>query len=208
MDKSAKFWDRQAKDFGAHAGDIKLDENLDFLHTLNYLTPDDAVLDYGCGAGVVAAGIADRVKQIQAIDVSSAMVEVARGYAAERGIENIDFAQATIFDEWLEKESFDVVMAFRVLHVVADPGAAVRRIGELLRPGGHFISVSACMGDWNPVLRVLVSLAAKLPLLPSGVNVFSLRELEAMLTAAGLEIVERERLDDKLPHYYVVARKL
>ena len=207
MDKSAKFWDRQATEFGEHEHDIHLDENKDFVSTLKYLNSSDVVLDYGCGAGVVARGIADKVKEIQAIDISSEVIEVARGKAIERGIENIDYAQGTIFDERFDKESFDVVLAFRVLHVLEDPRAAIRRAGELLKPGGRLISVSACMGDWNGALRMLMFLLTRLRIVPRSISVFSLSELEAMMTGESLEIVECEKMDDRQPHYYIVARK-
>ncbi len=207
MSRIEKFWDRQAKGFGKSENEIHLNENKDFTSTLKYLNSSDVVLDYGCGAGVVARGIADKVKRIQAIDISSEMIKIARGKAIEQGIENIDYAQATIFDERFEKESFDVVLAFRVLHVLENPRAAIRRIGELLKPGGRFISVSAIMGDWNVALRLLMLLLIRLRRIPRIISVFSLRELEAMMTGEGLEIVERERMDDREAHYYIVARK-
>jgi len=146
MDQSEKFWDKQAKNFAKHEQNIKLNENKDFVNTLKYLNINDVVLDYGCGAGIVSHAIADKVKEIQAIDISPKMIEVANRKANQLNIENINFAQATIFDERYQKESFNVILAFRILHVLEDTQAVMRRINELLKPWGWFISVSACMG--------------------------------------------------------------
>ena len=95
------------------------------------------------------------MKEIHAIDISSKMIEVAKRNASERNIENINYAQATIFDDRYQKESFNVILAFRILHMLEDIQAFIRRINELLRPGGTFISVSACMGDKKTLLSIL-----------------------------------------------------
>jgi 2-polyprenyl-3-methyl-5-hydroxy-6-metoxy-1,4-benzoquinol methylase len=54
--------------------------------------------------------------------------------------------QATIFDTRLKEETFDVILAFGILHLLKDFPKAIRRINELLKPGGWFISSTACMG--------------------------------------------------------------
>ena len=69
------------------------------------------------------------------------MIEAARAKAVERKIENIDFAQATLFDERFERGFFDVVLAFNILHLLKHNQQAIGRITELLKPGGLFIRV-------------------------------------------------------------------
>ena len=94
MDQSEKFWDKQAKNIAKHEQNIQLNDNKDFVNTLKYLNINDMVLDYGCGAGIVSHAIADKVKEIQAIDISSKMIEVAKRKANQLNIENINYAQA------------------------------------------------------------------------------------------------------------------
>ncbi|MCZ8488391.1 methyltransferase domain-containing protein [Vibrio lentus] len=48
------------------------------------------------------------------------MVEAAKNKAANNNIENVHFAQATIFDNEYN-ESFDVIFAFNMLHTVGNP---------------------------------------------------------------------------------------
>jgi 2-polyprenyl-3-methyl-5-hydroxy-6-metoxy-1,4-benzoquinol methylase len=52
------------------------------------------------------------VKKVHGIDISSKMIEIAKRKTIERKTPNLDFAQGTIFDERLEKGSFDVILAF------------------------------------------------------------------------------------------------
>jgi len=207
MDKSEKFWDKQAKDFADHEHHTQLSENKDFITTLKYLNIDDTVMDYGCATGIISNAIADKVKEIHAIDISSKMIEIAKSKANARHIDNIHYAQATIFDERYRKESFNVILAFRILHMLEDIQAVVRRINELLKPGGTFISVSACMGDKKTLLGILVFLASKLRIVPQHINLFKLPELQGIITGEGFQIVEHERMDDTVPHYCIVAKK-
>ena len=207
MDKAEKFWDKQAGDFTDHEEHTQLSVNKDFITTLKYLNIDDTVLDYGCATGIISNAITDKVKEIHAIDISSKMIEIAKRKAGERHIDNIHYAHTTIHDERYQKESFNVILAFRILHMLENPQAVVRRINELLKPGGTFISVSACMGDKGTLLGMLVSLASKMRIVPLHINLFKLPELQGIITGGGFRIVEYEKMDDKVPHYCIVARK-
>ncbi|MFC2035395.1 class I SAM-dependent methyltransferase [Chloroflexota bacterium] len=206
--KSEKFWDRQVKVFTDQEQRTQLNENKDFRTTLKYLNIDDTVLDYGCATGIISNAIADKVKGIHAIDISSKMIEIAKRKAGERHIDNIHYAHATIFDEIYQKESFNVILAFRILHMLEDIQEIMHRIHELLKTGGIFISVSACMGDKRSLLSILVFLASKMRIVPQHINYFKLLELQGIITSAGFHIVEYEQMDDNIPHYCIVARKL
>ena len=208
MDKLEKFWDKQAGSLTKKNHDIQLTENKDFVMTLKYLNIDDIVLDYGCGGGIVSIGIADKAKEIHAIDVSSKIIEIAKANAAESNIDNINYAQATIFDEKFQNESFNVILAFRILHVLEGVQMVIRRINELLKPGGVFVSVTTCAESQKALLGIIAFLARKLKLLPLQINMFKLPELQGLLTGEGFEMVECEKLDDKIPTYCIVARKI
>ena len=84
MDKTEKFWDRQAEEWDIGDDVIDIEGNRDYQMTLKYLDKDAEVLDYGCGGGVVAISIADKVKAIHATDVSAKMIEVAKENAARQ----------------------------------------------------------------------------------------------------------------------------
>lgn len=208
MDELGKFWDKQAGGYAKKEHDIQLTENKDFITTLKYINKDDIVLDYGCGGGIVAIGISDEAKEIHAIDISSEMIETAKANAAGLNIDNINYAQATIFDKRFQGESFNVILAFRVLHVLEDVQSVVCRINELLKPGGVFISVTTCMGSLKAIFSPLVFLARKLKILPIQISILKLSELQGLLTNENFEIIEYEKMDDKIPTYCIVARKM
>ncbi len=167
MAKPEKFWDRSASTYDDS------EPNTDPLHikaveaAKKYLDAGDVVLDYGCATGTTAFEIADRVKEVHGIDISSRMIELAKRKAGERPVENVDFAQATIFDEGLKKESFDAILTFNVLHLLEDPQKAMQRLSELLKPGGTIISSTACMGENRAsFMSVLLFLVMKIGIIP------------------------------------------
>jgi len=105
MDKSEKFWDKQAKDFTDHEQHTNLSGNKDFMTTLKYLNIDDTVLDYGCATGIISNAIADKVKEIHAIDISSKMIEIAERKAGERNIGNINGRQPFSMEDIIKNHS-------------------------------------------------------------------------------------------------------
>ena len=136
------------------------------------------------------------------------MIEIARSKAGKLGIDNVHYAQALIFDDRYKKETFDVILAFRILHILEDIEAVIRRINRLLKPGGVFISVTTCMGWYKVVLGIPAFLLRKLRILPFHINFFALSDIQKVLSAGGFEIVEYEKMDDKVPTYCIVARKI
>ncbi len=207
-EKSARFWDRQAKSFTKQEQNVELSENKDYKTILKYLDINDTVLDYGCATGIVSNVIADKVNEIHAIDISPKMIEIAKTKASEFGIKNIHYTPATIFDEIYEKESFNMIYAFRILHMLEDLPAVIRRINELLKPGGIFISVSTCMGSLKLLFSPLAFLLRKTRIVPLHINFFTLSELQGIISAEGFQTVEHEKMDDRVSCYCIVARKL
>jgi len=53
--------------------------------------------------GTAAIEIAGSVTTVKGIDISSKMIEAAKGKTVERKVKNIDFVQTTIFDEKFKK---------------------------------------------------------------------------------------------------------
>ncbi len=208
MAKPEKFWDRSASTYD----DNEPSSDPTHIRTVEaakkYLDVSHVVLDYGCATGTVAFEIADQVKEVHGIDISSKMIEAAKRKAGERKVKNVDFAHATIFDERLKKESFDVILAFNVLHLLEDPQKAVQRINELLKPGGLIISSTACMGENRAsFMSVLLFLVMKIGIIPS-IKFFTVSELEDAIANGNLQIVEAESLTRNPTSYFVVAKKI
>ncbi len=199
------FWDWRARPFDKQAQEDK--ENDRALERLvTYLSADDTVLDYGCATGVVTCKIASRVVAAHGIDTSAGMIEVARENARDRRVPNVRFLQKAIFDDELERESYDVILAFNILHLLDDPRKAVRRASELLKPGGLFVPVTPCLGMAGWLARSLLPLIARVGILPY-LRTFRVSDVEDMTRDGGFEIVESDVFEGAIPSSFVIARK-
>lgn len=202
--KAEKFWDSQAKSYDREeAKESKKYEHI-VEQTKQYLQPHYLVLDVGCGTGRFSNELAHKVKQIEAIDFSKKMIEVAKANTLGKGISNVTYTQATITDTRLEPKKYDVIVCFYLLHLLDNPEEAMRRAKELLKPGGVLISVTPCMGE-NPVLGFLFSILGRLNLLPK-ISLFKQPDLVALITEAGYVITEMELIPGTANQYFIVAK--
>ncbi|MFI8519663.1 methyltransferase domain-containing protein [Streptomyces sp. NPDC085481] len=96
------------------------------------------VLDVGCGPGTITADLAARVApgRVTAVDTAQDVLPKARAAAAERGVDNVEFAVADVHALDFPDDSFDIVHAHQVLQHVGDPVRALREMRRVCRPGG------------------------------------------------------------------------
>ena len=206
MRDSAKFWDKLADKYSKKP--VKDTEN--YTKTLDctrkHLSASDEVLEVGCGTGTTALLLAPSVKQITASDISSRMIEIASEKAATQKVANVRFDQSTLFDEDLEKGSFDVVMGFNFLHLLEDIPGAVRRVNKLLKRDGLFISKTVCLAEQSRLWSLLVAVMKALGFAPY-VDCLKVAELEGIISNADFEIVETGFYPPSPPSRFIVARK-
>ena len=211
MNKTEKFWDKVSNKFDKRSQKFDQTEIKTLENTNKYLNVSDMVLDFGCGPGTMAIKIADNVKNIHGIDISPKMIDAAKRKAVERKIENIDFTQSTIFDERYKRESFDVILAFNILHFLEDTQKVMTRINELLKPKGLIISVTPCLGEKksfiNILIFLLVFLQTKMGMAPY-IRFFRISEFEDSIANANFQIVETESLHSIAEQYFIVAKKI
>lgn len=202
-----KLWDKLSVNFDKRVKKHKQTYIKYIEKTGKYLNAKDIVLDFACGTGLIANNIAEKVQKIYAIDISSKMLEAAERKADEIKIENIDFAQTSIFDEKYEKESFDVILIFNVLHILEDTQKHIQRINELLKPGGLIISATPCLGEKQTFLKILINVLKKIGMVQY-MNLFKTNELEDSLAKVNFRIVETEIMHHNPTNYFIVAKKI
>jgi SAM-dependent methyltransferase len=119
---------------------------------LPFLKPGVRIIDCGCGQGTVTLDFAAIVAPGEAIgfDVRETDLEAARTRAVERGLSNVKFENASLYEIPFPDASFDVAFAHQVLHHLGDPLSALREMRRVLKPGGI-----AGIADhaWDVVIR-------------------------------------------------------
>jgi 2-polyprenyl-3-methyl-5-hydroxy-6-metoxy-1,4-benzoquinol methylase len=94
------------------------------------------VLEVGCGAGATLAWLRDT-----GLAVHTTGVELAADAAAvaRTRVDTLHEGSAEFWLARLQNESYDLVLCLDVLEHLVDPWAAMRRLHELVRPGGAVI---------------------------------------------------------------------
>ena len=210
MNKTEKFWDRLAGNFDQESDDSAQPYNKTIEKTKKYLNAGDIVMDYGCATGGSSLQIAGYVKEVHGVDISSKMIAAATSKAAGCNLENVEFSKTTIFDERYQQGSFDVILAFNILHLLEDTPVVLQRITQLLKPGGVMISETACLREkalLDRLIFLLLTLVTKIGIIPY-VKFFSTSELEDSITKGGLRIIETDRLTNSPMSYFIVAKKV
>ncbi|MDE1907257.1 MAG: class I SAM-dependent methyltransferase [Rhodospirillales bacterium] len=114
-------------------------------------TPGTKVLEVGVGTGLALPHY-NATKRITGIDLSRAMLSLARNRVAEMGLRHVEAleemdAQATSF----ETGSFDVAVAMFVASVVPDPHALVKELRRVVKPGGKILFVNHFARESGPI---------------------------------------------------------
>src|SRR5262252_7869330 len=100
------------------------DEAAAFL--LPELEPGMTLLDVGCGPGSITRGLAERVApgEVVGIDLSRETLEAARQDAAARGLKNLTYDEASVYQLPYPDASFDVAYAHQVFQHLREPAKA------------------------------------------------------------------------------------
>lgn len=118
--------------WGSPAGRIRADRRADLIAKGAGLRPGVKALEIGCGTGLFTEKFARTGATIVAVDISPDLIALAK----RRGLPQ-DRVSLLVkrFEDCDVEGPFDAVIGSSVLHHL-EFGTALRRIGELLKPGG------------------------------------------------------------------------
>jgi ubiquinone/menaquinone biosynthesis C-methylase UbiE len=143
-----------ATDFAVFSGCLELIDSLPFFaegkresYAVLGAAPGRRILDVGSGLGDDAAALARLVAPTGAVvgvDGSHSMVEEAR--RRHGAIAGLSFEVADAVRLPFDESSFDGCRIDRVLQHIPDPGAVIREMSRVLRPGGTLVAFD---NDWE-----------------------------------------------------------
>lgn len=132
------FWDKVAWVYDIFADVINRKANKKMCAVVEeQITPADEVLECACGTGMLSKVIAARCKSLTATDFSANMLKRAERKC--RKYENVKFEQGNILQIDYPDESFDVVVAANVIHLLDEPYQALQELDRVCKKGGRLI---------------------------------------------------------------------
>ncbi len=168
----------------------------------------DRVLDVGCGCGATTleAGRRAAAGTATGLDISTAMLQIARLRAAEERLANVSFVAGDAQTFPFPARGYDVAISRFGVMFFDDPEVAFRNLADALAPGGRLAFV--CWQDLlaNPFMTVPGLALAEhvaLPDLgpPGSPGMFALADparIRSLLAAAGLAEVVIKPLADEI----------
>jgi len=156
------------------------------------LSPGMSCLDLGCGSGEVMRLMAERVGQtgrVVGIDVDAKLGAGMLSVLKSKGYRQCSFIEGNVASlEKIETGNFDLVFARLLLLHLDDPVLALRKMYELVRPGGRIVLQDYYFPtvDSYPVLEALLEFKTVF---------FGVYEKEGRETRMGL----------KLPAFFIEA---
>jgi 2-polyprenyl-6-hydroxyphenyl methylase/3-demethylubiquinone-9 3-methyltransferase len=152
-----------------------------------------AVLDVGCGGGILAESMAALGARVTGIDLAEKPLKVARLHLLESGVE---VGYRLIAAEQLALETpgqYDVVTCMELLEHVPDPASTVAACAQLAKSRGD-VFFSTLSRNPKAYLQAVIAAEYLLGLLPRGTHDYGKfirpSELARFSRTAGLEIKE------------------
>jgi 2-polyprenyl-6-hydroxyphenyl methylase/3-demethylubiquinone-9 3-methyltransferase len=151
-----------------------------------------AVLDIGCGGGLVAEPLTRLGAKVTGIDPAAENIEAAKAHADGAGLD-IDYRAHTAEQMAASGAQFDAVLLLEVIEHVPDVPEFLKKVARLVKPGGMMIASTL-----NRTLKAyaLAIIGAELILrwLPLGTHNFERfvtpDELKIALRGAGLTPID------------------
>jgi 2-polyprenyl-6-hydroxyphenyl methylase/3-demethylubiquinone-9 3-methyltransferase len=182
-----RWWDPQGPQKALHALNPV---RLDYVKQRIPLR-DAAVLDVGCGGGLLSEALVKEGATVTAIDLAPELIKVAKLHKLESKVE-VDYRLQSVESLAVERPgSLDAITCMEMLEHVPDPAAIIAACATLLKPGGQlFLSTL----NRTPAAFALAIVGAEYfaRLLPKGTHHYQdfikPSELAGWLRAAGLQL--------------------
>ncbi len=161
--------------------------------------PGERVLDVACGTGIVARMVAQHTKgqaRVVGLDLSPAMLAVARSVSAREGLE-IAWHEGSASALPFPDGSFDLVLVQHGLQFFPDKAAAMGEMSRVLAPGGRAATSTWTAITNNSFFAAFAEVVQKHLGTPALHTPFSLGDqttLRSLFVEAGFDAIEIERV--------------
>jgi ubiquinone/menaquinone biosynthesis C-methylase UbiE len=195
-------WDKSAIHY-EEFWQLQLDPVQARIVELAHLQAGERVIDVACGTGLASFPIAALVGSagtVLGVDLSEKMIEIARGGATERALDQVRFERMDAEDLQVADSSCDVAVCSLGLMYVPSPLKALQEMHRVLRSGGRAVVSVWGQRDrcgWAEIFPIVDARVAS-EVCPMFFRLGTGDILQRELEAASFARVTSERLETRL----------
>lgn len=198
------YWDIKAKDYDTHTKKSKNAYEKIIELTKNEINNSETLLDIGTGTGTIPIRLADYIDRIVATDYSEEMINVAKSKIRGANINNIDFQIADCNNLDFNDESFDIILAANLIHLLDKPEQFLNSIKKFLKEDGKLI-LPTFMHNQNILTRI-ISRVMKSKGHPITTK-FDSKSMANFIVKCGYKVDKQILLPSMMPMLFLVATK-
>ncbi|MEM1278328.1 MAG: class I SAM-dependent methyltransferase [Pseudomonadota bacterium] len=146
----------------------------------------EAILDLGCGDGVLTQRLVEAGARVKGVDASPDMI--AKAQASGLDAEVMDAHALTL------KGPFDAVFSNAAMHWMTKPDLVLDGVARCLRPGGRFVAEFGGMGNVAAIRTAIIAVLARDHAVHTTLHDVwyfpSVAEHQARLEAAGFDVTD------------------
>ncbi|MDE7427866.1 MAG: class I SAM-dependent methyltransferase [Lachnospiraceae bacterium] len=163
---------------------------------------NDVVLECACGTGAISQYIAPKCRQLIATDFSKGMLRQAAKKCGK--FQNVKVKRADMTNLNCRDNRFDKVVAGNVIHLLADPDAAIKELVRVCKVGGKIIVptyINASEGVNKKAVRLLELAGANFK------RQFTMDSYKKFFDEAGYQDVAYSIVEGRMPCAVAVITK-
>ena len=153
----------------------------------------DTVLEAACGPAFVGLLFAKKAKRVVGVDL--AQLEKAAKLRNDRRVNKMSLVEGDVHSLPFKENSFNIVACHKAFHHFARPGYVLQEIRQVLRSNGRLM-LGDSLSSENPAKSAVHNEIENLRD-PSHVKMYSLTELQALISSSGFEILRSEVFEDE-----------
>src|SRR5581483_8500420 len=151
------------------------------------------VIDFACGTGILSRAIAPLVKEVIGLDLTAAMLEEARTFAAAGNLPNVRFIECAV--ESLDETAFacDLAVTRFSLHHFIQPAAVVKKMASVVKSQGH-VAIVDLLSPMDAELSNRYNDYERLRD-PSHIRALTCEEIQTIVRGMSLTLIHSESIE-------------
>jgi len=131
FDRAAATWDENPERVAMARGIVAM------IRAQALVRAEMTAVDFGCGTGLIALGLAEHVRRVIGIDSSEGMLSVLNEKLRLAGIRNMEMLRLDLEQAPAPELRVGLVVSAMTLHHLADVPAVLSKLATMLAPGGY-----------------------------------------------------------------------